>query len=139
MSDGRATVRHQNSFTYFCCNIINLAVIQEVKQAIEKISDRDAQRQDSKPVCFEQWQPFVTVGEALVLDKFSKEDVAPDRAQPEGDRIKNQPEDDVFCCYSGPVFLLDELNKYRYVSKRWRKWGVLGWLHQPKTPHTPIC
>ena len=40
-----------------------------------------------------------------MFDKFSKEDVASDGAQSEGNRIKNQPEDDVFCRYFGPVFL----------------------------------
>ena len=44
-------------------------------------------------------QPFVSVGQALVLDEFAKENVAPDRPQPEGDRVEDQPEDDVFRCY----------------------------------------
>ena len=73
--------------------------IQKVKQAIEKIPDRNAQRQDSEPVLPEQRQPFIPVGQAFVLHKFPEEDIAPDGAQPEGDRIKNQPEYDVFCCY----------------------------------------
>ena len=99
MPDGHATVRHQNSVTFFKCYIIKLAAIQEIKQAIEKIPYRYPQRQDGKPVSLEQRQPFVTVGQALVFDELSKQDIAPDGAQPEGDRIKNQPEDDVFCRY----------------------------------------
>lgn len=55
---------------------------------------------------FKEWQPLIPVGESFVLDEFAKEDVAPDGAQSESDRIKNQPEDDVFCRYFGPVFLL---------------------------------
>jgi hypothetical protein len=48
---------------------------------------------------FEQRQPFVPAGQALVHDEFSEEDISPYRAQAEGDWIKYQPEDDVFGCY----------------------------------------
>jgi len=57
-------------------------------------------------VLFEQGKPLIPVGEAFVFDEFAEEDIAPDGAQSEGDRIKDQPEDDVFCRYFGPVFLL---------------------------------
>ena len=52
----------------------------------------------------EQRQPLTPVRQALVFDELPKEDIAPDRAQPEGDRIKNQPENDFVCCYFWPVF-----------------------------------
>ncbi|MGD8402070.1 MAG: hypothetical protein PVJ21_00300 [Anaerolineales bacterium] len=55
---------------------------------------------------FEKRNPFIAVGKPLMFDEFAKEDVTPDGAQSERDRIKNQPEDDVFCRYFGPVFLL---------------------------------
>jgi hypothetical protein len=55
-------------------------------------------------VLFEQRQPLVSMGEALVFDELAKEDIAPDGTQAEGDRIKNQPEDEIFCCYFGPSF-----------------------------------
>jgi hypothetical protein len=75
-------------------------------QAIEKITYRNPKRQDSKPMLFEKRNPFIAVGKPLMFDEFAKEDVTPDGAQSERDRIKNQPEDDVFCRYFGPVFLL---------------------------------
>jgi len=56
-------------------------------------------------VLFEKRNPFVLVGKSLMFDEFAKEDIAPDGAQSESNRIKNQPEDDVFCRYFGPVFL----------------------------------
>ncbi len=58
---------------------------------------------------FEERKPFVTIRETFVFDKLPKENIAPDGAQSEGDRIKNQPEDDLFCFYLGPVFLFSEL------------------------------
>jgi hypothetical protein len=76
-----------------------LAIIQKVKQAIEEVSNRDPQRQDRKPVLFEQRQPFIPAGQALVFDELPEEDIAPDGAQAESDWIKNQPEDDFLCCY----------------------------------------
>jgi hypothetical protein len=39
-----------------------------------------------------------------VLDELPEEDIAPDRAQPKGDRIQNQPEDDIFRCYFNLTF-----------------------------------
>jgi len=41
-------------------------------------------------------------------DELSKEDVAADRAQPEGDWVKDQPEDALFNLYFGPSSLLKE-------------------------------
>jgi hypothetical protein len=69
-------------------------------------------------VLLEQRQPFVPAGQAFVLHELSKEDIAPDGAQPEGDRIKNQPEDDVFCCDFGPVFLFSELIRVSLRAER---------------------
>jgi hypothetical protein len=77
----------------------DLAAIQEIKQSVEKIPHGNPQGQDGPPVLFEQRQPLVSMGEALVFDELAKEDIAPDGTQAEGDRIKNQPEDDVFCSY----------------------------------------
>jgi hypothetical protein len=56
-------------------------------------------------VFFEKWYPLIPIGESFVFDKLAKEDIAPDGAQSESDRIKNQPIDDVFSRYFGPVFL----------------------------------
>lgn len=44
---------------------------------------------------FEQRQPFVPVGETLVLNELAKEDIAPDRAQAERNWVQDQPEDKV--------------------------------------------
>jgi hypothetical protein len=77
----------------------DLAVIQKIKQPVEKVSHGNPQRQDGPPILFEKRQPLVSMRKALVFDELAKEDIAPDRTQAEGDRIKNQPEDEVFCCY----------------------------------------
>ncbi len=45
-----------------------------------------------------------------MFDKLSKENIAPDGAQSEGDWIKDQPEDDLFCFYLGPIFLFGEFD-----------------------------
>ena len=91
-----------------------------MNETIEKIAYRDAKRQDSKPVLFEKRNPLIPVGETFVFDKFAKEDIAPDGAQSEGDRIEDQPEDDIFCRYFGPVFLYVELTQF---AKRYRTYG----------------
>ena len=83
-----------------------LTTVQNVEQAIDEISDCNSERQDCKPVLFDEGPPLVAVRESLVFDKFAKEDIAPDRAQSECDWVKNQPEDDVFCRYFRPVFLV---------------------------------
>lgn len=54
------------------------------------------------------------MGEPLVFDELAKEDVAPDGTQTEGDRIKNQPEDEVFCCYFKPP---SNLAYHRFSAK----------------------
>jgi hypothetical protein len=77
-----------------------------VVKAVKEIPDCNPQRQDRKPVLFEKWQPLIPVGEPFVFHKLAKKDIAPDGTQSEGDWIENQPEDDVFCRYCGPVFLL---------------------------------
>jgi len=56
-------------------------------------------------VFFKDRYPLITVGKPLMFYPFAKEDVSPDRAQSKGDRVKDQPEDDVFRRYFGPVFL----------------------------------
>ena len=60
---------------------------------------------------FDERQPLIALGQALVFNKLSKEDVASDGAQSEGDRVKNQPEYDFFCLYFGPAFLFGELDE----------------------------
>ena len=52
----------------------------------------------------EQRQPFIPMGQAFVLDELPEKDIAPNRAQPKGDWIKNQPEDDFFSRYFGLTF-----------------------------------
>ena len=74
-------------------------------KAIEKITYRNPKRQNSKPVLFKEWHPLTPVGKSFMLYEFTKEDVAPDGAQPESDRVKNQPEDDICVCYFRPVLL----------------------------------
>lgn len=81
-------------------------------KTIEKIPNRNPKRQNCKPVLFEKWQPLIPMREPFVFNKFTKEDVAPNGAQSESDRIKNQPEDNVFCCYFGPFFLYYESDTY---------------------------
>lgn len=51
---------------------------------------------------YKQWQPIIPFGQAIMLDKLSEVDIAPDRSQPESDWIKYQPEDDVFSGYCWP-------------------------------------
>ena len=66
-----------------------LSAIQNMYETIEKIANRNPKRQNSKPVLFEKRKPLVPVGETFVFDEFAKEDVAPNRAQSEGNRIKD--------------------------------------------------
>jgi hypothetical protein len=81
-----------------------LSGVQDVEQAVEKIPDGNPQRQDRKPVLLEKRDPLVAVGQTLVFYELPEEDVAPDRAQPEGDRIQDEPEDDVFSGYGNLSF-----------------------------------
>ena len=88
--------------------IFNLLITKDIEEAVEKIADSNRKRQDRKPMLFEERQPFIAMRQAFVLGKLSEENIAPDGAQSEGDRIKKQPEDDLFCFYLGPVFLFGE-------------------------------
>ena len=65
----------------------------------------------------EERQPFIAMRQAFVLGKLSEENIAPDGTQSEGDRIKKQPEDDLFCFYLGPVFLFGECDDDFSISK----------------------
>jgi len=60
-----------------------------MNETVEKITYRDTKCQNSKPMLFEKGNPLIPVGETFMFDKFAKEDVAPNGAQPEGDRIKD--------------------------------------------------
>ena len=77
-----------------------------MNETVQKITDRNSKCKNCEPVLLENWYPFTLVGKSFVFDKFTKKDIPPNGAQTEGDRIENQPEDNVFCCYCGPVFLL---------------------------------
>jgi len=82
-------------------------IVQHVKKPVEEIPNRYGQRQYGEPVLPKQGQPLIPVGQAFVLHKLPKKDIAPDRTQPKGDRIKDQPEDDIFslyCCTYLSVF-----------------------------------
>jgi hypothetical protein len=87
---------------------LSLIAIQDMEKTIQKISDGDCKCQNSKPMLLEKRKPFIAMRETFVFDKLSKENIAPDGTQPECDRIKYQPEDDLFCFYLGPAFLFDE-------------------------------
>ena len=103
---------NEGLFLYYRQYLIKLSAVDNVEQAIEKITNRNPKRQNCKPVLFEKWHPLVSMGKSLVFDKLSEEDIAPDRAQSESDRIKNQPEYDFFCRYFGPVFLFSGMDVY---------------------------
>ena len=103
---------NEGLFLYYRQYLIKLSAVDNVEQAIEKITNGNPERQNCKPVLFEKWHPLVSMGKSLVFDKLSEEDIAPDRAQSESDGIKNQPEYDVFCCYFRPVFLCCVLDRY---------------------------
>jgi hypothetical protein len=85
-----------------------LLIAKNIEKAVEEIPDGDHKRQDRKPMLFEEWNPFIAMRQAFVLDKLSKENIAPNGSQSEGDWIKNKPEDDLFRFYLGPVFLVGE-------------------------------
>jgi hypothetical protein len=87
-----------------------------MEKTIQKIPDGNPQRQDGKPVLFEERKPFIAMRKAFVFDKLSKENIAPDGAQSEGDWIKDQPEDDLFCFYLGPIFLFGEFDDSFNIS-----------------------
>jgi hypothetical protein len=88
--------------------LFNLLIAKDIEEAIEEIADSDPKGQDRRPVLFEERKPFVAMRQTFVFDKLSKEHIAPDGAQSEGDWIKNKPEDDLFCFYLRPVFLFGE-------------------------------
>ena len=88
-----------------------LTATQNMEKTIQKIPDGNPKRQDSQPVLLEKRKPFIAMRKAFVFDQLSKENIAPDGAQSEGDRVKNQPKDDLFCFYLGPVFLFSELSE----------------------------
>ena len=100
----------------FQLNSTSLIAIQDVEKTIQKIPEGNCKRQNSKPMLLEERKPFVAMREALVFDKLSKENIAPNGAQSERDRIKNQPEDDLFCFYLGPVFLFGEFDDKFNIS-----------------------
>ena len=79
-----------------------------MEETVEKETDRDSQRQDGKPVLLEQGHPLVPVRETLMNNEFTEENITSDRAQPEGDWVKDQPENALFDLYFGPSFLLKE-------------------------------
>ena len=60
---------------------------------------------------FDERQHFIPMGQALVVHKLFEKDITPNRAQPKGDRIENEPEDDVFCGYRWPAFLFSVFTK----------------------------
>jgi hypothetical protein len=94
-----------------------LLIVQDIEQTVEKIHDGNRKRQDRKPMLFEKRNPFIAMRQAFVFDKPSKENIAPDGAQSEGNWIKNQPEDDLFCFYFGPVFLFGEFDDNFSISE----------------------
>jgi len=57
-------------------------------------------------VSFDERQQFIPVGQPLVFDELLEQDIAPDRTQPKGDRVEDQPEDDVFGGYGAPALPL---------------------------------
>jgi hypothetical protein len=87
-----------------------------MQKTVQKIPDGNRKRQDGEPVLFEERKPLIAMRQAFVFDKLSKENIAPDGAQSEGNRIKNQPEDDLFCFYLGPVFLFGEFDDNFNIS-----------------------
>ena len=92
--------------------IHSLVIAKDIEKTVEEIHDSNRKRQDCMPMLFEERKPFTTMRQAFVFDKPSKENIAPDGAQSEGNWIKNQPEDDLFCFYLGPVFLFGEYDDF---------------------------
>ena len=100
-----------------------LLISKDIEKTVEKIPNSNRKRQDCKPMLFEEWKPFITMRKAFVFDKLSKENIPPDGAQTEGDRIKNQPEDDLFCFYLGPTLSFGECDDNFSISE------ILGYVH----------
>jgi hypothetical protein len=58
-------------------------------------------------VLLDERQPFVPVGQALMFYEFPEEDIPANRTQPEGDRIEDQPKNDVLCRYMDRLLMRD--------------------------------
>lgn len=93
-----------------------MLIAKDIEKPVEKIPEGNRERQDRKPMLFEERNPFIAMRKAFVFDKLSKENIAPDGAQSEGDRIKNQPEDDLLCFYFGPIFLFGDFDDNFNIS-----------------------
>jgi hypothetical protein len=92
-------------------------IAKDIEKPVEEIPDGNRKRQDRKPMLFEERNPFIAMRQAFVLDELSKENIAPNGAQSEGDWIKNEPEDDLFRFYLGPVFLFGECDDNFNISE----------------------